>query len=36
VPKRADSPFPPTHDVPVTPNEDRVLLAEVIRGHWPD
>jgi histidine triad (HIT) family protein len=35
VPKRADAPFPPTHEVAVTPNEDRVRLAEIIRGHWP-
>jgi diadenosine tetraphosphate (Ap4A) HIT family hydrolase len=35
VPKRADAPFPPADDVPVTPNEDRVRLAEIIRGHWP-
>lgn len=36
VPKRADAPFPPTHDVEVTPNEERMRLAEFIFQHWAD
>jgi histidine triad (HIT) family protein len=34
IPKRADAPFPPLEDVPVTPADERAEIARGLREHW--
>ena len=34
IPKRAETPFPPVEEVPVTPAEERAEIARRLRDHW--
>lgn len=34
IPKRAGTPFPPVEEVPVTPAEERAVIARRLREHW--
>lgn len=34
IPKAADAPFPPIEEVPITPSDDRALLAKRVREEW--
>ena len=34
IPKVADAPFPPDHEVPIVPSDKREVLARRVREAW--